>query len=1204
MIVTLFPRCSEDLTDLLAQKYPKLRVSIDIQLIYLKGCLYLAEHVLQLHQAILKTVLSNLTAMDLEVKSTSMEYLDTNNFSEWKERQLHLLAEEVRKGSISSETIQRILSQKLWFETLFRKVKTDEDVDCMAFRLDILMAYLIKWSTQQVQNALETPIPTHLLSVLSINSGDDEDDYDDDDKNDNLPTGLSDSVDTTKQTKRRGLTMADVIVADLLGIFRSVVLTTEKCRYVQYYFFYITSLKSEWAEKLLQIFFSILFDPDALLSLRRLCSDYIASYVSRATFLPIKFIRSSLRYLIQFLNEFLSFWNQRDSIPTIQQKESLQFLQRLNKGKAYVNPQSRLTLFYSVFQTTCYILSFTGDALLIDPSKSSESKDSCNAKLEDDTQLSNFLFEEVNDSLTCVMNSDLCPLIQCNPTIVRVSIETFRRLKLFSDLETEFDRVLSLIPLSPSNSLDEPSTIPSFPFNPYPLWYSTYYFVPLYRTWSQINSSQNSQHLQKKHSIRCDVQQHDRNSDSLQASITPLCDKTHTKPVNEEVTNCAKSLLANKVESVQQIDKVCFDHQQVAEVTQTFQDSGETVIFNDNVKDACNAPKPKDSLHDNESNVHELASGNFLPVTTTDLVTHKIKKTNVVVDTDIFNDTEESVKNNSFKNGKQLTLNDNEQDASTNELNSVLKADKDVPIPMDSSACNLEIDENRKDEANSINEQVITKALTKETESVEVEGVDATEKFVQTSDAIKNVSVSQINNQLVKIVDALNSQIKTPNLSPSVTVPTTTFNALLTAILSVTTASSSTLTSIPNFRTSQLSVFQSTQGSCDHTSSPQSTTCVDSADGESVFDPLLRSSGLNVTPLPSYNEPYYHFDKKHVQNVVDSIPTNCENNCFIIPSKKPSKYQLSRTSIQELACKKHLTRCRTSHLSLLSKTNSIKKEQHGEKHGAPVALYRKISSSQLTTPILDLSEDYMTVKEKNASFGKLTSGEFSLEKKATRAQETKKNTDFSFSFNSAPFREEQILEELEPFLEWDASGFTTASTDLLKKNTRSKQKAKCGSRMLELLSSRAYRSSLKKPFDYLGDQNSVHMKSLRKKKRQKKESKKEKSSKLFSNKILNLSPCDEEMAFQPFVGENIEPQPCTSMKSAWEQNPWCNPSATWLEEPTFKITHDPGDVPCPVYDESGRHKKRKRNKNRDNSAYEVKSYEKSSKRSKKNSYLL
>jgi hypothetical protein len=91
-----------------------------------------------------------------------------------------------------------------------------------------------------------------------------------------------------------------------------------------------------------------------------------------------------------------------------------------------VNPQSRLTLFYSVFQTTCYILCFTGDALLMESLKPSESNDSCNTKLEDSKQVSNFLFEEANDSLTCIINSDLCPLMQCNPTIIRVSIDTFR----------------------------------------------------------------------------------------------------------------------------------------------------------------------------------------------------------------------------------------------------------------------------------------------------------------------------------------------------------------------------------------------------------------------------------------------------------------------------------------------------------------------------------------------------------------------------------------------------------------------------------------------------------------------------------------------------------------------------------------------------------------------------------------------------------
>lgn len=67
-VVSLFPRCSSDLAELLAQKYPKLRVPVDEQLVYLKGCLYLAQRIPTIRQSILKTVLSNLTAMDVEIK--------------------------------------------------------------------------------------------------------------------------------------------------------------------------------------------------------------------------------------------------------------------------------------------------------------------------------------------------------------------------------------------------------------------------------------------------------------------------------------------------------------------------------------------------------------------------------------------------------------------------------------------------------------------------------------------------------------------------------------------------------------------------------------------------------------------------------------------------------------------------------------------------------------------------------------------------------------------------------------------------------------------------------------------------------------------------------------------------------------------------------------------------------------------------------
>lgn len=72
-------------------------------------------------------------------------------------------------------------------------------------------------------------------------------------------------------------------------------------------------MKVQWAEKLLQVLFGLLFDPDAVLSLvrrpffhlvvyfsaahgvhflmfqRRVCAGYITSYVSRADYLPVCF---------------------------------------------------------------------------------------------------------------------------------------------------------------------------------------------------------------------------------------------------------------------------------------------------------------------------------------------------------------------------------------------------------------------------------------------------------------------------------------------------------------------------------------------------------------------------------------------------------------------------------------------------------------------------------------------------------------------------------------------------------------------------------------------------------------------------------------------------------------------------------------------------------------------------------------------------
>jgi hypothetical protein len=94
--------------------------------------------------------------------------------------------------------------------------------------------------------------------------------------------------------------------------------------------------------------------------------------------------------------------------------------------------------------------------------------------------------------------------------------------------------------------LDEPKLIPPLPFNPYPLWYSTYYFIPLYRTWSQINSSQTSAHLLKKSSTQSNVLENDENNYTLHTDTSPICRTSHDVSVEESVTECAISSLGTK----------------------------------------------------------------------------------------------------------------------------------------------------------------------------------------------------------------------------------------------------------------------------------------------------------------------------------------------------------------------------------------------------------------------------------------------------------------------------------------------------------------------------------------------------------------------------------------------------------------------------------------------------------------------------------
>lgn len=105
--------------------------------------------------------------------------------------------------------------------------------------LDIMIAYLLTWTEAELRVAEASPAPPHIVSsssLLMVSSAEDEDD--------SSATCCSDTEGITIPSERcssaaSSLTMADVIVADILGIFRSVVLPTQQCRFVQFYFFHV-----------------------------------------------------------------------------------------------------------------------------------------------------------------------------------------------------------------------------------------------------------------------------------------------------------------------------------------------------------------------------------------------------------------------------------------------------------------------------------------------------------------------------------------------------------------------------------------------------------------------------------------------------------------------------------------------------------------------------------------------------------------------------------------------------------------------------------------------------------------------------------------------------------------------------------------------------------------------------------------------------
>ncbi|ONK70178.1 uncharacterized protein A4U43_C05F31070 [Asparagus officinalis] len=232
----------------------------------------------------------------------------------------------------------------------------------------------------------------------------------------------------------------------LAECFRRTVMNAYKSKFVQFVMFYACSLDPEicglkFAVMLTDIFVSNTEDPTSRMS----SVSYLASYLSRAKFVPSSLVASILKRLVEWCFQYCQFRNGCESV---------------------VYPKAH-RVFYSGCQAVMYILCFRMRQLMDIP------------------QLRSLLFHLPLEPILC---SSLEPLKVCLPTIVHEFLRQAKAASLFKTstcfpydnlLESEFSKAFGGI-----ERLDM-----FFPFDPYLLKESDRFMRPNFEFWSMVKTT-------------------------------------------------------------------------------------------------------------------------------------------------------------------------------------------------------------------------------------------------------------------------------------------------------------------------------------------------------------------------------------------------------------------------------------------------------------------------------------------------------------------------------------------------------------------------------------------------------------------------------------------------------------------------------------------------------------------------------------------
>lgn len=230
---------------------------------------------------------------------------------------------------------------------------------------------------------------------------------------------------------------------DMLNIFNHIILPTYNTHHTQFVMFALCSMKPALAEGFLNYLWKKVVSPEVAPVLRMSAVMYIASLISRASYIPLTMLKGTLQQMAEWIHSYIA--NQ--------------------DGNEYINGDIRVhSVFYSVCQGLFYVIAFRQNDLV-------------------STRKNISFLESLN--LGKMVTSKLNPLRVCQPAVVQNFASVTRTYQLaycYPVIEHNSRNVLPTVYqdekgcfVSHNNVLDA-----FFPFDPYVLKSSGQKIIPFY----------------------------------------------------------------------------------------------------------------------------------------------------------------------------------------------------------------------------------------------------------------------------------------------------------------------------------------------------------------------------------------------------------------------------------------------------------------------------------------------------------------------------------------------------------------------------------------------------------------------------------------------------------------------------------------------------------------------------------------------------